>query len=223
MLVSSQQNRNKFQHLPYCSYHALHDTELPLLREFMETKCGANIHDTSPSQVLRVTLCDHPKRLKIPVMTTPESMTNIPSPTINDAFVADIAGQHGGASTDPQDRLFRAHGIDDLACSVFAVIPQPACLHQDTLPRSSCCFVRAHSSACLILSCGPRHTITARPLSRLQPSTMLSSFRLAVSHTHINAFFPVFPVLSLLHLTCVALQAAQLSQALSCVPRPRHA
>ena len=122
-------------------------------------------------------------------------MKSIPSPTINDAFVAEIAGQHGGASTDPQDRLFRAHGIDDLACSGFAVIPQPAYLHQDTPLRSSCCFARAHSSACLILSCGPRHTITARPLSRLQPSTMLSLFRLAVSHTLTsNALYPVFPV-----------------------------
>ena len=35
----------------------------------------------------------------------------VAAPLRNEAFVKDIAGHHGGISEDPEDRLFRSHGI----------------------------------------------------------------------------------------------------------------
>eukprot|EP00042_Codosiga_hollandica_P036090 m.272685 g.272685 ORF g.272685 m.272685 type:complete len:613 (+) comp54801_c0_seq1:13-1851(+) len=69
--------------------YELSGQELPLLREWMEAKCNLDMKNTTPSQ---------------------GSLSKLPAAIVNEAFVAAIAGKHGGVSADPQDRLFRAHG-----------------------------------------------------------------------------------------------------------------
>ena len=63
--------------------------ELPLLREWMEVTRNMNFNNPSPSQA---------------------SIDALPVPTIVDAFVKEVEGKKINTSTDPQDRLFRAHG-----------------------------------------------------------------------------------------------------------------
>lgn len=65
---------------------------MPQLRKWVEDTVGVNIDFPTPSQ---------------PELTAKD----IPTPIQNEAFLAEVRAERLPHSDDPQDRLFRAHGV----------------------------------------------------------------------------------------------------------------
>lgn len=85
-------------HVPIYSRYQLSGTEMPSLKQWIQDTVGVNLDFKTPSQ---------------PEITAKD----IPVPVHNESFLSDVRKHRLPHSDDPQDRLFRAHGMSRLCLS----------------------------------------------------------------------------------------------------------